>query len=146
MTVPVRDAHPEMTRLVCTLGALALAYGILSGHRWDYLAHFVMGAGLALLAVVVGWELGWPHHVAGILGLTMVLIGSVVIEYLFFSALMVDWADVGSGVLGAGVVAAVAIRARPGSLAAGVAGPLTAFLLLGGLVLRYGFDEGWGLA
>jgi hypothetical protein len=145
MSAGAQETHREMVVLAWCLGALSLSYGLLSGHRWDYLAHFVLGAGLALLAVVVAWELGLGHDVAGVSALVLVLTASIAGEYWFFSALLVDWADVGSGVLGAGVVAAVAVRARPATLIVRTAGPLTVFLLLTGVALRYGFDEGVGL-
>lgn len=145
MSAAVQDTHREAVVLTWCIGALSLSYGLLSGHRWDYLAHFVLGAGLALLAVLVAWEVGVHHDVAGVSALVLVLAASIAGEFWFFSALLVDWADVGSGVLGAGVVAAVAVRARPATLGVRTAGPLTLFLLLAGVVLRYGFDEGVGL-
>lgn len=126
--------------LLALVGGSVLLYLPLVGYRWDYLAHFVIGAGLALTLMAIALLVGVDLHAAGAVAVTAVLVGSILGEHWWFGQLVFDWADVGSGGLGAASATVGGMTARPRIrrrtvLLIGVA------LTAAGLALRYGTDS-----
>jgi hypothetical protein len=139
-------AGREVVLLAAALAVSVLLYVPLVGYRWDYLGHFATGAGLGLAAILVGRRLvASPAFVPPVAAATVVLL-SVVGEALWFSRLFFDWADIGSGGLGAALVACWAVRQEDTELQRAPLVALAVLLVIAGVVLRFGFDELGGVA
>jgi hypothetical protein len=130
---PSPSPWPSILALV---GAPILLYVPLVGYRWDYLSHYLIGAGAVLGVVGVGRLAGWSTDRLGAVAAVLVLVLSAYTEHRWFGALVFDWADIGAGGLGAcGAAVALVGRDRPGG------GPLVAIAVavtLAGLALRVG--------
>jgi hypothetical protein len=127
--------------LVATVGIAAALYVPLVGHRWDYLGHCTAGAGLALLAMALVHGTGRDRAAsASVAALAVVALG-LVGEWLWFSHLFFDFADIGAGGLGGALVGAYAIRHADDTLPVRWLTVLSAVLLIAGVLLRFGFDD-----
>jgi hypothetical protein len=136
---------PAPPRSLAALG-VELAVGsaallVLVGGRWDYLGHFLAGAGTALGVAAVALLAGWSARAVAVVAAVVPVVLGTLAELVLFSRLLVDWADVGAGGLGAALVGAHLLAEAP------VAAPrrllvVAAALVAAGLLLRFGLDDG----
>lgn len=133
------------TALVLVLVVTIALYVPLVGYRWDYLAHYLTGAGLALGTVIVGTRRGLPVPGAVGVACTLVLGLGLVGEIWWSGSLFRDWADIGMGAIGSTVVAAFVLRIELDAGATGRLAPLAAFLVIVGVVVRFGLDDAGSL-
>lgn len=127
MTGGPRSARGALARMLLPLIATSSLYGMLLGHRLDYLGHFLAGYGgtLLLLAVVAvrrGRRLGW-----GASGITVIAIGiGLGTEATVFRLAIFDPVDFVNQSLGACLAGAALVNAEgsprlaAGTLAMGI--------------------------
>jgi hypothetical protein len=128
------------TPILGLLGIPMLLYVPLLGYRWDYLSHFLIGAGTVFGIVGLSRLLGWSTDGIAAASAAGVFVVGAMAEHQWFGELVFDWADIGAGGLGAccAAVAVLGDQDRPAggelvalSLAAGVVGLFLRFGVAG---------------
>jgi len=97
--------------LLVSLGAATAVYAIVFSYRWDYLGHFLAGAGLELLLLLLvagGSRALAPHTTTTVLAVGGL---AVISERLWFGDIFFDWIDVANTTFGALVVASALVAA-----------------------------------
>jgi hypothetical protein len=125
------------TPVLALLGTPIVLYVPLLGYRWDYLSHFLIGAGAVVGLVGLSRLAGWTNDAVGVATAAAVLVAGTYAEHAWFGALVFDWADIGAGGLGACCAAVALLGDRDGPDAGGLV-VLAVVTTLAGLVLRFG--------
>jgi hypothetical protein len=112
-------------------------YPVLLGYRWDYLSHFLIGAGTVLGAVGAGRAMGWRSDGIGAGVAVAVVAASLYTEHRWFGALVFDLVDIGAGGLGACCAAAALLGSR-GKQGAGTLLAAAIAATAAGFALRFG--------